>query len=78
MVAVTSNSYSDVMTAISSKGPLTITVDAGGWHDYEEGVFSGGNHSHPDLDHLVQLVGYGTDPKLGDYFLVRNSWTCES
>ena len=28
-----------------------------------------------DLDHLVQLVGYGTDPHSGDYWLVRNSWT---
>ena len=25
--------------------------------------------------HLVQLVGYGTDDVLGDYFIVRNSWT---
>lgn len=82
-VAVTSNDYDAVMAALANVGPLTITVDAGGWHDYEEGVFSGGNHSNPDLDHLVQLVGYGVDEAVravhggdsGMYFLVRNSWT---
>lgn len=75
-VAVTPNSYEDVMKVVATVGPVTITVDAGGWHDYESGVFSGGNHTNPDLDHLVQLVGYGTDDKTGaDYWLVRNSWT---
>ena len=74
IVSLPANSYGAIMDALQA-GPLTVTVDAGGWHDYEEGVFSGGNHTHPFLDHLVQLVGYGTDAGLGDYFLVRNSWT---
>lgn len=30
--------------------------------------------SNVDIDHVVQLVGYGTDAQLGDYFLIRNSW----
>ena len=34
-----------------------------------------GNATHPTIDHLVQLVGYGSDPRHGDYWLVRNSWT---
>ena len=34
-------------------GPLAVSVDAGAWHDYESGVFTGGSHSHLTLDHLV-------------------------
>jgi hypothetical protein len=59
-------------------GPLAISVDAGDWHDYESGIFAGGNHTNPELDHLVQLVGYGTETKENGgakYWLVRNSWT---
>ena len=43
-------------------------------HDYESGIFTGGNKTNPDLDHLVQLVGYGTDSGT-PYWLIRNSWT---
>eukprot|EP00666_Eupelagonemidae_sp_cell4sb_P007977 gene7977-823_t len=49
------------MRAVATVGPLAVSVDAGAWHDYEEGIFSGGNHTNPDLDHLVQLVGYGSE-----------------
>jgi len=69
-----SNKYSPVMAALQV-GPLVINVDASAWSDYETGVFNGCNQTHPDIDHVVQLVGYGTDPKLGQYWLVRNSWS---
>ena len=26
------------------------------------------------INHAVQLVGYGTDPELGSFWLARNSW----
>jgi len=69
-----SNEYNPVLTAVATVGPLAINVDASAWSDYESGVFDGCNQTHPDIDHVVQLVGYGTDATLGDYWLVRNSW----
>jgi len=70
-----SNLYDPLINAIATKGPLVISVDASTWDRYESGVFNGCNQTNPDIDHAVQLVGYGTDAKLGDYWLVRNSWT---
>jgi len=70
-----SNQYLPVMQALTNIGPLVVNVDASVWFSYETGVFNGCNQTNPDIDHVVQLVGYGTDPKLGDYWLVRNSWS---
>lgn len=61
-VNVEPNNYQAVMTAIATNGPMAISVDAGDWHDYESGVFDGGNKTNPELDHLVQLVGYASAP----------------
>ncbi len=44
------------------------------WHDYEEGIYDGCDYnSNIDINHVVVLVGYGSDSN-GDYWLVRNSW----
>jgi len=69
------NQYAPIMQAIATVGPLAVAVDASSWGEYESGVFNGCNQTNPDLDHAVQLVGYGTDPKLGDYWLIKNSWS---
>ena len=74
-VKVPENNASAVMAALVGAGPLAINVDASQWSDYESGVFSGCSYADMDLDHIVQLVGYGTDAGSGlDYWLVRNSW----
>jgi len=71
-----SNSYSAVMEALVNEGPLAINVDASTWHGYHGGVYSGCNQTAPALDHVVQLVGFGTDAMTSqDYWLVRNSWS---
>merc|ERR1711979_46191 len=63
------------MEALANVGPLAVNVEADTWHDYEGGVFDGcTNRSNIAVDHVVQLVGYGTDVKGGDYCTVRNSW----
>jgi len=74
-VKLPSNQYAPVIAALSTVGPLAINVDASAWHLYESGVFTGCNTTDSDIDHVVQLVGYGTDTKYGDYWLIRNSWT---
>lgn len=73
-VSLPTNSEEAIMDAVASQGPLAVSVDAGAWHDYESGIFDGGNATNPALDHLVQMVGFGSEPA-GDYFLIRNSWT---
>jgi len=70
-----SNKYDPLLNAVATVGPIAVTVDASAWGDYSSGVFDGCNQTHPDLDHAVLLVGYGTDENGGgDYWLVRNSW----
>jgi len=73
-VDLPSNQLAPVMNWIATGGPLAISVDASSWSGYGGGVFDGCDNQNPDLDHAVQLVGYGTDPSDGDYWLVRNSW----
>lgn len=63
------------MDALVNIGPLAVNVQADAWHDYSSGVFEGcSDWSNVDVDHCVQLVGYGVDLKLGSYWLIRNSW----
>jgi len=70
-----SNMPGPILHHLMNTGPLAVSVDASTWGHYEGGVFDGCNQTNPDLDHAVQLVGFGTDPKHGDYWLIRNSWT---
>jgi len=68
------NQYDPLLSAVATVGPIAVSVDAASWGRYSSGVFDGCNKANPDIDHAVVLVGYGTDPQLGDYWLVRNSW----
>lgn len=72
---IPTNQYAPLMEAVATQGPIAISVDASAWSHYETGVFNGCNQTNPDIDHAVLLVGYGTDTQLGDYWLVRNSWS---
>jgi len=67
------NDYASLVSAVATKGPVAISLAAGGmgWQSYGGGVLT---KCDCDQDHAVQLVGYGTDPREGDYWLVRNSW----
>jgi len=69
------NQYQPLVDQVANGGPVIISVDASAWATYESGVFDGCNQTNPDIDHAVVLEGYGTDSALGDYYLVRNSWS---
>jgi len=73
-VDLPSNQMLPVLQWLASSGPLGISVDASSWSSYGGGVFDGCDNQNPDLDHNVQLVGYGTNSTDGDYWIVRNSW----
>eukprot|EP01012_Entosiphon_sulcatum_P054536 TRINITY_DN7540_c2_g1_i1.p1 TRINITY_DN7540_c2_g1~~TRINITY_DN7540_c2_g1_i1.p1 ORF type:complete len:396 (+),score=95.85 TRINITY_DN7540_c2_g1_i1:34-1188(+) len=75
-VTLPSNQYAPLMQAVATLGPIAITVAANtGWQLYVGGIFDGCDQKNPDLNHAVQLVGYGHEASNGkDYWLVRNSW----
>ncbi|KAL4491454.1 hypothetical protein ABPG72_008110 [Tetrahymena utriculariae] len=75
---ITPNDQQALLEAVATIGPIAISIDSTGWDSYEEGVFDGCDYSENiNIDHAVVLVGYGTDPKYGDYWLVRNSYGTE-
>jgi len=68
------NNYTALMLAVANIGPIAISVDASRWSSYSKGVYNGcSTEVDYDIDHAVQLVGYGTDAGT-PYWLVRNSW----
>jgi hypothetical protein len=73
---------SAALSFLAHRGPLSIAVAAGNWQDYETGVFqnsaASGQDNEWEVDHAVQMVGYGHDAVLGlDYWIVRNSWSTQ-
>merc|ERR1739840_88225 len=63
------------MGFVANQGPLAVAVAASDWGWYSGGVFDGCSYDdNIALNHAVVLVGYGTDEKEGDYWIVRNSW----
>jgi len=56
---------------IFARGPIACTVDAAPIEKYTGGVVK---HFSLMTDHVVSVVGWGTDDTEGLYWIVRNSW----
>jgi len=69
------NNQEEVMQHLAEVGPLSVAVYASTWDSYKGGVFTGCPYEEDiAINHCVQLVGYGTDPTDGGYWIVRNTW----
>ena len=56
---------------IFNRGPVACGIDANPIVDYTGGIAKGWSLL---TDHVVSVVGWGTDAKEGLYWIVRNSW----
>jgi len=56
---------------IFNRGPIACTIDAGPITGYKSGIAKGWSFM---TDHVISVVGWGTDPQDGLYWIVRNSW----
>jgi len=72
------NNYTELMNAVAQSGPVAVVVDASKWGAYDGGIFDGcEGDEHPDINHGVVIVGYGSCRIHGDYWIIRNSWSPE-
>jgi len=75
------NDVDAMMSAIALIGPQSVLVAAETWADYESGILQNNytsvasNRSWQEIDHAVQMVGYGFDNDLQlNYWIIRNTW----
>ncbi|KAH7716045.1 cathepsin L-like cysteine proteinase [Aphelenchoides avenae] len=62
---------------VGTTGPVSVAIDAeDSLNSYSSGVYYEPNcyNAYGSLNHAVLVVGYGTDPVGGDYWIVKNSW----
>eukprot|EP00927_Polykrikos_kofoidii_P051744 TRINITY_DN45537_c0_g1_i1.p1 TRINITY_DN45537_c0_g1~~TRINITY_DN45537_c0_g1_i1.p1 ORF type:complete len:661 (+),score=79.31 TRINITY_DN45537_c0_g1_i1:75-2057(+) len=60
-----------MMKEIFHRGPIACKIAADALEKYTVGIISG---SAFKTDHVVSVVGWGTDTTEGKYWIVRNSW----
>ena len=65
---------------IANYGPQVVAIYAtGNFQSYRSGVLydatcPSGTANCNSVNHAVIVTGYGNDPKLGDYWQIKNSW----
>ena len=65
-----------LQNAVATIGPVTIGYDVvTSFYYYSSGVYYDANCDPKGINHIVAVVGYGTDSRFGDFWLVRNSWS---
>lgn len=77
-VDIASGDEAQLLDAVAHVGPVSVSLDAQhvSFQFYESGVYEEpqcGN-ALADLSHAMLAIGYGTDDKGVDYWLMKNSW----
>merc|ERR1712173_569325 len=60
-----------MMKEIFNRGPIACGIDAMPIRKYTTGIAKDVSSS---TDHVISVVGWGTDAQEGLYWLIRNSW----
>jgi len=62
--------------AVAEIGPIAASIcsSSSAFRTYSSGVFYDPTCPTNAFNHGITIVGYGTDPVGGDYWLVKNSW----
>jgi cathepsin X len=58
---------------LMARGPVACGVDADPLRDYSGGIFDDPDAT-ANIDHVVSIVGWGSDAPGKYYWIVRNSW----
>lgn len=74
-----STSASVLLRTALQRQPIAVAINSEDpFNDYKGGFFTCPNNgnfpSKDDLNHALLLVGYGTDPLRGDYWILKNSY----
>jgi C1A family cysteine protease len=75
VIPTSSHNETAMQVALVANGPLSICVEADTWQDYNSGVITRG--CGQQLDHCVQITGFGETDKGVPYWLIRNSWNTD-
>jgi len=62
---------SQMMAEIYQRGTISCGIDASKILDYMGGIYVG---EGSEVDHVISVVGWGTDAQKGRYWIIRNSW----
>lgn len=66
------------METVATFGPVSVGIDVSAeFLRYSQGVYYDPDWSPWSpryTNHAMLVVGYGTDSKAGDYWIVKNSW----
>lgn len=63
---------SNIQAEIYARGPVAAGIDATVLENYTGGIITATQPAN--IDHIISIVGWGTDATVGPYWICRNSW----